>query len=112
MRNPAAFSLALLLAVGALCQENAGYVPKAGYVPDSKTAVKIAEAVLVPVYGERQIESERPFAAALKGEVWTVTGTLRCADGKGGATTQCEGGVAIVAISKGDARVLSMMHGK
>jgi hypothetical protein len=39
----------------------AQYAPKDGFVPDAKTAVKIAEAVLIPVYGENKIESERPF---------------------------------------------------
>jgi len=88
-----------------------GYKPTSGYVPDSKTAVKIAEAVLIPVYGEKQIESERPFTATLKNGVWTVTGTLRCPDGKGGTTTSCDGGVAEVQISKNDARILYMSHG-
>ena len=49
-----------------------GYKARNGYVPDSKTAVKIAEAVLIPVYGENQIESERPFEATLKDNIWTV----------------------------------------
>jgi len=89
-----------------------GYQPASGYVPDSKTAVKIAEAVLIPVYGEKQIESERPFTAKLEKGLWTVTGTLRCPDGKGGTTTLCLGGVAEVRISKDDARILYMMHGK
>jgi hypothetical protein len=89
-----------------------GYKPASGYVPDSKTAVKIAEAVLAPVYGEKQIESERPFTATLKHGVWTVTGTVRCPDGKGGTTTSCDGGVAEVQISKNDARILYMLHGK
>jgi NTF2 fold immunity protein of polymorphic toxin system component len=89
-----------------------GHMPASGYVPDSKTAVKIAEAVLVPVYGEKHIESERPFTATLKEGVWTVTGTLRCPDGKGGITASCDGGVAEVRISKDDARILYMMHGK
>ena len=88
-----------------------GYKPKSGYVPDSKTAVKIAEAVLIPVYGEEQIEAERPFSAKLKSGVWTVTGTLRCPDGKGGTTTSCDGGVAEVRISKNDARIVYMLHG-
>jgi NTF2 fold immunity protein len=88
-----------------------GYKPASGYVPDSKTAVKIAEAVLTPVYGEKQIESERPFTATLKNGVWTVTGTLRCPDGKGGTTTSCDGGVAELQISKNDARILYMSHG-
>jgi hypothetical protein len=89
-----------------------GYKPESGYVPDSKTAVKIAEAVLTPVYGEKQIESERPFTATLKNGAWIVTGTLRCPDGKGGTTTSCDGGVAEVQISKIDARILHMSHGK
>jgi hypothetical protein len=87
--------------------------PRSGYVPDSATAVKIAEAVLIPVYGKEHIESERPFTAELNNGVWTVAGTLRCSDGKGGITTRlCVGGVATVKISKSDARVLFMIHYK
>jgi len=66
--------------------------------------------VLVPVYGEKQIDSEQPFTAKLKDDVWTVSGTLGCPDGKGGMTTQCDDGIAVVRISKGDAHVLSMTH--
>lgn len=82
------------------------------YVPDSDTAVKIAEAVLIPVYGEKQIRSEEPFTAQLKRDVWTVGGTLRCSDGKGGFTSQCFAGTAVVKLSKTDGRVLFMMHYK
>jgi NTF2 fold immunity protein len=89
-----------------------GYKPELGYVPDSKTAVRIAEAVLIPVYGEKQVESEKPFAAKLRNEVWTVAGTLRCPDGNGGSTTMCDGGVAEVQISKADGRILFMTHYK
>lgn len=89
-----------------------GYHPREGYVPDSTTAVKIAEAVLVPVYGKKQIDSEQPFTARLKDDVWTVYGTLRCPDGKGGISIVCVGGVAIVQISKVDAHVVSMTHEK
>ena len=88
------------------------YVPKDGFVPDSPTAVKIAEAVLIPVYGKEQIESERPFNARLEGGVWTVWGTLHCPDGKGGITTVCVGGTAEVKLSKSDGRILSMIHYK
>jgi NTF2 fold immunity protein len=89
-----------------------GYKPRSGYVPDSATAVQIGEAVLVPIYGKKQIESERPFTARLEGDTWTICGTLRCPDGHGGTTTECDGGVAVVKISRIDARVLYMMHGK
>jgi hypothetical protein len=112
MRICAVFCSSLILAVGALCQTATGYKPKAGFVPDSKTAVAVAEAVLVPVYGKEQIEGERPFTATLKHDVWTIGGTLNCFDAKGAGTKDCDGGVAVVKISKGDGRVLYMLHGK
>jgi NTF2 fold immunity protein len=99
---------ALLLAVA----QAQSYAPKDGFVPDPKTAVKIAEAVLIPVYGEKQIESERPFKAVLENGVWTVSGTLHCHDGKGGVTTVCVGGTAEVKLSKTDGRILKMIHYK
>jgi hypothetical protein len=40
------------------------------------TAVKMAEAVLTPVYGEQQVLSERPYIATLKEGVWSWT--ARC----------------------------------
>jgi hypothetical protein len=84
----------------------------AGPVHDSETAVRIAEAALVPVYGEKKIKSERPFLAELENDVWTVHGTLHCPDGEGGTTTHCAGGVAVVKISKADGRIISMAHYK
>jgi NTF2 fold immunity protein len=42
------------------------YTPRSGYVPDAKTAIAIAEAVLIPVYGEKQIAAEQPLHATLK----------------------------------------------
>jgi hypothetical protein len=109
MRICAALCSAFLIATWTFGQ---GYTPKEGYVPDSATAVKIAEAVLIPVYGKKQIESERPFRAKLKDNVWKISGTLHCSDGKGGITTHCVGGVAVVEISKVDAHILSMTHYK
>ena len=84
-----------------------GYMPSSGYVPDAATAVKIAEAVLVPVYGEQRIVSERPFKATMEGNVWTVAGTLYCGDGK---SELCDGGTATVKLSKDDGRILFMIH--
>ena len=107
MRTYAALLGGLFLVAAAAGQ---GYTPKSGYVPDSVTAVKIGEAVLIPVYGEKQIASERPFTAGLKGNVWTIEGTLHCPDGKGGMTTSCDGGTAVVKISKLDGRIMFMTH--
>jgi hypothetical protein len=101
--------LALSIALAAFTQS---YKPEAGYVPDSDTAIRIAEAVLAPVYGKNQIESERPFGARLKNGVWTVSGTLHCAGAKDSPSAYCTGGVAVVEISKDDGRILSMIHGK
>lgn len=88
------------------------YKPRSGFVPDSATALKIAEAVLIPVYGEKQIQSEQPFTAKLKDGVWIVSGTLPCPERKVDATISCKGGVAVVQISKDDAHIISMAHYK
>jgi hypothetical protein len=72
-------------------------------VPDAATAVKIAEAVLIPIYGEKQITSEKPLVATLHNGIWTVVGTL---------PPDVEGGVALVEISRRDARILRMTHGQ
>jgi len=47
-----------------------GFIPKDGFVPDAKTAVAIAEAVLIPIYGKEQINSEKPLKANLKDGIW------------------------------------------
>ena len=109
MRTCALLTLALLMVGLAPGQANR---PRKGYVPDASTAAKVAEAVLIPVYGKEQIESEKPLAAKLKDDVWTVSGTLHCLDRKGAITTLCDGGVAEVQISKVDAHVISMTHGR
>lgn len=79
------------------------YVPRNGYVPNAKTAIKIAVAVWSPIYGEKQIQSERPYKASLKNGIWRVEGTLP----KG-----YSGGVAFAAISKRDGRILNVFHMK
>jgi hypothetical protein len=107
MKSVAILSCACLLVTFALGQ---GYKPQSGYVPDSATAVQIGEAVLIPIYGKKTIESERPFTATLKGDVWTVGGTLRCHASNGNITAECDGGTAVVKISKIDAHIISMTH--
>ena len=110
MKTLSLLSLGIVLVSFAMAQ---GIQPKEGFVPNQETAIKIAEAVLIPIWGKDKIESERPFAAELKENTWTVYGTLRCPGGKGGSTTVgCRGGVATVEISRVDARVLSVSHGK
>jgi NTF2 fold immunity protein len=51
-------------------------------VPDSTTAISLAEKALVKMYGKKVINSERPFNASLSDGVWHVAGTLYCKDEK------------------------------
>jgi uncharacterized protein YecT (DUF1311 family) len=53
-----------------------GIVPKEGFVPDKDTAIAIACAVSVPVYGKEQIDGEKPLRAELENGKWLVIGTL------------------------------------
>ena len=71
--------VALVLAQGHRSSEPAvGYVPARGYVPDATTAVKVAEAVLIAIYGQDKIDSEHPLRAVLKDDIWTVETTSPC----------------------------------
>lgn len=94
----------LITALSVGHSETPSYKPKAGYVPNSETAIKVAEAVLIPVYGEKEIASERPFTAVLNGDVWKVEGTLHC------GSSHCLGGTAEVKISKSTGQILRMIH--
>jgi hypothetical protein len=79
------------------------YQPKNGYVPDEQTAISIAVAVWIPIYGKEQIESQKPFKATLKDGVWMVTGTL---------PEGYVGGTAVAEISQADGCILRVMHYK
>jgi hypothetical protein len=48
--------------------------PKRGYVSDEKTAIAIAKAVWAPVFGQDQIEAQKPITAKLQDGVWIVQG--------------------------------------
>ena len=78
-------------------------MPRGGYVPDAKTALRIAVAVWSPIYGEKPIEGEKPFRATLKNGVWTVTGSL---------PPGFVGGVATARIAQRDGRILGVIHTK
>jgi len=73
------------------------------YVPNEETAIKIAEAIWLPIYGER-IYNQKPYMVSLlKDSVWVVTGTL--AENK-------RGGVAYIEIQKKDCKILKVEHGR
>ena len=76
--------------------------PKDGYVPDEKTAIKIAEAVLSAMGGEGL--KEEPFKVRLKHGVWFI-------DGKD-LPKGMIGGALHLEISKKDGRILNFWHGQ
>jgi hypothetical protein len=78
------------------------YRPEAGYVPDAETAMKIAEAVWLPIYGERVLE-KKPWRAHLDSDVWVVEGSV---------PGVAPGGIPIARISKRTGEVLRVSHGK
>ena len=83
-------------------KDQLGYIPKDGFVPNDTTAIKIAEAVWLPIYGEI-IFSKKPFKAVLNKGVWVVEGSL---------PLNYLGGVPYIEIQKKDGKILKVMHGK
>jgi hypothetical protein len=77
--------------------------PARGYIPDEKTAVRVGEAILSPIYGDDQIRHEEPFHATLNDGVWTVSGSL---------PPNSDGGVAVIRLDKKTGAVISYIHGK
>jgi hypothetical protein len=84
-------------------QQRPGYVPPAGFVPRAEVAIRIAEAVLIPIYGEQNIRGQMPLTAVLEGDVWIVTGTL---------PPDTAGGVARIEIRKRDGQIIHLSHGR
>ena len=60
-----ASTLVAVLAVAAAEITKHSAKPKDGFVPDAKTAIKIAVAVWEPIYGEKEIAREKPYRARL-----------------------------------------------
>jgi len=93
---------------GCETQRPHNYSPPAGYVPDAATAIRIAEAIWTPIYGEHQLRSERPFHADLRGAVWYVYGSLPRA--KPG--WESIGGTAEAEIDRRTGKILRITHGE
>jgi len=83
---------------------NKGYMPDDGVVSNAETAIKIAETVWLPIYGD-SIYSTQPFNAVYnaKEQCWYVSGTL---------PENTLGGVPEIKINKMDGQILYISHGK
>src|SRR5262245_16967791 len=75
---------------------------KGGLVPNREIAIRIAEAILFPIYGEKNIREQRPYQVNLKGGKWTIDG----APPPPGMT----GGNFHIIILQRDARVVEIGH--
>jgi len=77
---------------------------KNGAVPNEETAIKIAEAIWLPIYGEK-IYNRQPFKAEYieKEDCWYVRGTL---------PENWTGGVPEIKINKSDCKIVYVFHGK
>jgi hypothetical protein len=79
-----------------------------GAVPDERTAISVAEAVLIPIYGSEIVRTERPYKAILHDDTWTVTGTMQPAP----AGMVHVGGVGVVEISKSRGCIERITHSR
>jgi hypothetical protein len=95
------------LFLGVVCSFAQSDLPKNGYVPNEATAVRIAEAVFIPIYGEKHVFSERPFQAKLKGDIWTVKGSLPKPPKPGDIVV---GGTMVAEIERTTGRIQAVYH--
>ena len=91
------------------CASQHNYRPPEGYVPDAKTAERIAEAIWIPVYGDKVITEQKPFETRLEGRIWHVAGSLQPPPGKGWMVV---GGTAEAEIDRFTGKILRMSHSK
>ena len=82
--------------------KNNNIVDNRDCVPNAETAIKVAEAIWLPIYGEG-IYEKKPFKAELDNGIWIVKGSLPIG---------MKGGVPYMEIRKKDCKVLKITHGK
>lgn len=101
--------LAILLSVTMNMETSAengvghAYVPPSGFVPTQEVAIKIAEAVLFNIYGQEQIEAQRPYKVSQVEGNWVIEGTI---------SPKSLGGTFTAKISKVDGRIVLVTHSK
>jgi hypothetical protein len=80
--------------------------PKDGYITTPEMAAKIAEIILIQIYGKEQIEKEKPFSVNLENNIWIVEGYWDKED------YNTFGGVAYMELSKQTGEILKVVHTK
>ena len=87
---------------------------RVGVVPNEQTAVGIAEAVLIPIYGSQLVKAERPYKATLENGVWEVRGTMvRPLSAKIlPSIFSIKGGASVVRIRQSNGQIIETFHEK
>jgi hypothetical protein len=83
-----------------------------GVVPDESTAISIAKAIAIPVYGANKIDREEPLKAKLDSGIWHISGTLHCGIWLSWYKSTCADGTIEVDLTASDGRVLKLIHEK
>ena len=78
-----------------------------GVIPNSKCAIKIAEIVLLEIYGKKTVNKEKPFKAILIDDYWIVSGKEPQF-----LWFPIAGGVSKIVISKKTGEIISIIHEK
>lgn len=110
INNVVKIFLILLLSSLISCKSNKLDVKKnnsmSNYVPNADTAIKIAEAIWLPIYGD-DILTQKPFISELKEGIWYVRGSLVELPNE-----KMVGGVAYIEIRQSDCKILKVTHSK
>ena len=83
--------------------EYKGYFPKEGFIPTAEVAFRVAEPILNEIYGEENIEEQKPFSVNLENDIWILEGYIE---------PGVKGGVAYMEIRKSNGEILKVYHGK
>jgi hypothetical protein len=73
---------AVLLLAGALIAAGQTPTKRRDYVPDEKTAERIAEAVLIAQFGQERVNAQLPLStASMSKDQWLVQGAIKDKEG-------------------------------
>lgn len=77
--------------------------PKEEFVPTAEVAVKLANTILIELYGIDDIEEQSPFSVNLEDNIWILEGYL---------DENKLGGVAYIEIDKQTGQIRKVVHTK
>ncbi|RKR05201.1 NTF2 fold immunity protein of polymorphic toxin system component [Flavobacterium sp. 90] len=72
-------------------------------IKDSVTAIKVAEPILIDIYGKENIEKQKPYETYLLENYWVISGTL---------PADYSGGTFLIIIDARNSQVIKITHGK